>query len=82
VLYLEFRTVEQVRQDSPWNTSWLNRWLRYTPLAIALRAGSELVRDDPDLIAELRRHQPDWFSGHLNAGTVDLRVRHHDFTCR
>lgn len=84
VLYLEFRSVEQVLTDSPWDESWLNRRLPYIPLALALRAGSPLAADDdPRLIAQFAQLRPDWFSGApQTADEVDLRVHHHDLAAR
>jgi ectoine hydroxylase-related dioxygenase (phytanoyl-CoA dioxygenase family) len=84
VLYLEFRTAEQVLHDSPWDASWLGRRLPYIPLAIALRASSApALEDDPMLLAELAERRPEWFSGSAEASKdVDLRVHHHDLAAQ
>jgi phytanoyl-CoA hydroxylase len=46
-LYFEFRTVDQVLHDSPWDGVWLERRLKLIPYALACRSRSPLATMDP-----------------------------------
>jgi hypothetical protein len=85
VIYLEFRTPDQILDDSPWDADWLERRLALIPSAIALRAESDLYeRDDPELWAELLTTRDRWLppAPALPYHELDLRVHHHDVAQR
>lgn len=80
-LYFEFRTVSQVRNDSPWDEAWLQKRLQLVPHAIKLRQASEFYKDDaPALWEDLLRRKNDWLPVPTDPeGELCLRVHHEDF---
>ena len=83
VVYFEFRTVAQVRNDSPWDDAWLARRLPYIPLAVQVRAASPwAATDDTTRLEELKDRHPDWFTLAVHPDAVDLRVHHHEVAQR
>jgi ectoine hydroxylase-related dioxygenase (phytanoyl-CoA dioxygenase family) len=81
VLYLEFRTCEQLRTDSPWAPEWVNRRLPYVPAAIRLRrADPVLSREDERFGPEVLRASDEYLRLAADPpplDAIDFRV-HHD----
>lgn len=84
VLYFEFRTIEQVRNSSPWSESWLQKRLPYVMSAMKYRAEShapytleESELRDEAMAAWVKMH-PDLKP--LSIDELDLRVDHDDFS--
>lgn len=81
VLYLEFRSADQVRDDSPWSPQWLLRRLPYIPSAFELRRRSELgLRDDAELVSGILEEGSRWMPDVAPQPFEDLdrRVWHGD----
>lgn len=80
VLYFDFRTAEQVRNDSPWDESWLQKRLHLIPSAIKLRRESDIFNhDDQTLWKDLYRRQSEWLlQPPLLEGELPVRVRYDD----
>lgn len=80
VLYFEFRSLDQVENDSPWNRRWLERRLPYVPAAVKLRrTDAELAEEDRrfDLQAIARLEHFWMYPGPaLAVHELDLRVDH------
>lgn len=80
VIYLEFRTADQVRDDSPWDEEWLQQRLQLLPAAVAAR------RSMPEYEAIDRRYAERGFTydaalvapGGAPPAGVCLRVPHDD----
>jgi ectoine hydroxylase-related dioxygenase (phytanoyl-CoA dioxygenase family) len=81
VIYIEFRTPAQIREDSPWSEAWLERRAGYIAAAIGRRARHALGAGDPVTVDELLagRSAPIAATGAISPDAeLDLRVHHQD----